>query len=207
MKQALYADSAIEATEVSVGEADIKESLTRSLPPRASRPQPGSFVVRKSTRTRTPRVATNVSTRLTTTVKQKAAPKPETVRHRVRNEIATKTKPKRDAFLYHHRVLFQPLLPASNYITKLNPAHMQNLQPHIEIKHQPAKSVLAQALHYGCKLTIDSITATLKPHQLVGLEFLVNMHMNGVSAVLGDEMGLGKTCRSTHISSSSTTDH
>jgi SWI/SNF-related matrix-associated actin-dependent regulator of chromatin subfamily A member 5 len=33
----------------------------------------------------------------------------------------------------------------------------------------------------------------MKPYQLEGLSFLVHMHENGMSAILGDEMGLGKT--------------
>lgn len=33
----------------------------------------------------------------------------------------------------------------------------------------------------------------MKPYQLGGLSFLVHMHNNGMSAMLGDEMGLGKT--------------
>ena len=33
----------------------------------------------------------------------------------------------------------------------------------------------------------------MKPYQLLGLSFLMYMHQNGVSSILGDEMGLGKT--------------
>ena len=33
----------------------------------------------------------------------------------------------------------------------------------------------------------------MKPYQLLGLSFLVHLHRNGVSGILGDEMGLGKT--------------
>lgn len=33
----------------------------------------------------------------------------------------------------------------------------------------------------------------MKPYQVQGLSFLVNMYENGMSAILGDEMGLGKT--------------
>lgn len=33
----------------------------------------------------------------------------------------------------------------------------------------------------------------MKPYQLLGLSFLVYLHKNGVSGILGDEMGLGKT--------------
>ena len=35
--------------------------------------------------------------------------------------------------------------------------------------------------------------ATMKPYQLGGLSFLVYLHRNGLSGILGDEMGLGKT--------------
>ncbi|KAJ8598993.1 hypothetical protein CTAYLR_009472, partial [Chrysophaeum taylorii] len=37
------------------------------------------------------------------------------------------------------------------------------------------------------------LTATLRPHQEEGLRWLVSMHDDGVSQILGDEMGLGKT--------------
>ena len=33
----------------------------------------------------------------------------------------------------------------------------------------------------------------MKPYQLLGLSFLVYLHTNGLSGILGDEMGLGKT--------------
>ena len=35
--------------------------------------------------------------------------------------------------------------------------------------------------------------AKMKPYQLLGLSFLVYLHQNGLSGILGDEMGLGKT--------------
>ncbi len=38
-----------------------------------------------------------------------------------------------------------------------------------------------------------SVMATMKPYQLAGLSFLVYLHKNGLSGILGDEMGLGKT--------------
>ena len=37
------------------------------------------------------------------------------------------------------------------------------------------------------------IVAIMKPYQLRGLSFLVYLHRNGLSGILGDEMGLGKT--------------
>lgn len=33
----------------------------------------------------------------------------------------------------------------------------------------------------------------MKPYQLLGLSFLIYLHKNGLSGILGDEMGLGKT--------------
>ncbi|XP_027161821.1 probable helicase CHR10 [Coffea eugenioides] len=37
------------------------------------------------------------------------------------------------------------------------------------------------------------ITATLKPHQVEGLSWLIKRYLLGVNVILGDEMGLGKT--------------
>ena len=39
----------------------------------------------------------------------------------------------------------------------------------------------------------SSVTTQLKPHQQVGLSFLVYLSRNGLAGILGDEMGLGKT--------------
>lgn len=49
-----------------------------------------------------------------------------------------------------------------------------------------------EEMHATTKLWLR-IKATLKPHQLEGLSFLVYLHKNGMSGILGDEMGLGKT--------------
>lgn len=46
--------------------------------------------------------------------------KPDTARNRIRSEIATHTKVKRDAFLLVHQELFLPLLPQNNYVAKLS---------------------------------------------------------------------------------------
>jgi len=94
----------------------------------------------------------------------------------VRREILEHTKPRRDAFLLHHRAKFEPLLPANNYISKLDPT-TRAVVPIKTFEEQPA-----------------GVRADLRPHQRSCLQFLVNMHHNAMSAVLGDEMGLGKTC-------------
>ena len=39
----------------------------------------------------------------------------------------------------------------------------------------------------------DSVTTTLRDYQMVGLDWMVKMHQNGMPFILGDEMGLGKT--------------
>lgn len=39
----------------------------------------------------------------------------------------------------------------------------------------------------------QNVRAVMKPYQLEGLSFLIDMYENGMSAILGDEMGLGKT--------------
>lgn len=112
----------------------------------------------------------------TVTAKPPLKAKVETARARVRREIEQNTKPRRDAFLLHHRAKFEPLLPTNNYISKLGPTTRAIIQAKT-IEEQPA-----------------GVRADLRPHQRTCLEFLVNMYHNAMSAVLGDEMGLGKTC-------------
>ncbi|KAF2750328.1 hypothetical protein M011DRAFT_465097 [Sporormia fimetaria CBS 119925] len=99
--------------------------------------------------------------------------KPDTARQRLRDEIAAQTKAKAENFLAFHKDLFLPLLPPNNHVAKLTAA-----EPIVEYKElkQP-----------------HGVTATLKPYQLSGLSFLLYLHDNGFSGILGDEMGLGKT--------------
>ncbi|KAK4494330.1 hypothetical protein PRZ48_014628 [Zasmidium cellare] len=110
-----------------------------------------------------------------------AVTKAETARSKVRHEIETRTRPKRQAFLYVHGDYFKPLLPGNSYIDKLRVAAAEKDEkpqrvPYKALEKQPA-----------------GVTATMKPYQLQGLSFLNYMHNNGMSSILGDEMGLGKT--------------
>lgn len=103
----------------------------------------------------------------------------ETERTKIHNEIAQTTESKRNAFLLANKQYFLPLLPENNYINKLlrqSDDVEQTTVPYKVISTQPA-----------------GIEATLHGYQLTGLSFLVYMHDNGTSAILGDEMGLGKT--------------
>lgn len=105
----------------------------------------------------------------------------ETERNKVRNNIQEQIKPKRNAFLYAHKEYFQPLLPETSYIDKLQRMYdMDNDEPTIA----QYRSITKQP---------KGITATMKAYQLEGLSFLTWMHKNGMSSILGDEMGLGKT--------------
>ena len=99
----------------------------------------------------------------------------------VRKSIPQTVK-KRQAFLIHHENLFRPLLPASNFYTKLSAAdtaegHTRGFTPFKEITQQPS---LIQ-------------NGEMKQYQLRGLSFLSWLHDNGIGGILGDEMGLGKT--------------
>jgi len=78
----------------------------------------------------------------TTTSNEASKPvvvKQDTARARVREEIATKTKAKRDAYLLHHKEHFMPLLPETNYITKLEESgeKTQSVIPHQRLLTQP----------------------------------------------------------------------
>ncbi|KUJ06874.1 uncharacterized protein LY89DRAFT_602538 [Mollisia scopiformis] len=104
----------------------------------------------------------------------------------IRQEIASKTAAYRNQFLVDQKDLWLPLLPQHNYIRKLvhnrlhlSPADLAKLPtvtPYQELEQQPR-----------------GVTAVMKPYQLSGLSFLMWLHHNGLSGILGDEMGLGKT--------------
>lgn len=105
----------------------------------------------------------------------------------VRQEIATVTAARRNRFFVEKKDYFLPLLPpGNNYVKRLVEKHealkpaekakMPTVTPYEEIETQP-----------------KGIIATMKPYQLSGLSFLVYLHRNGLSGILGDEMGLGKT--------------
>ena len=99
----------------------------------------------------------------------------------VRTSIPQTIK-KRQAFLIHHEKLVKPLLPASNFYTKLSKDDVaegvsNGFIPFKEITQQPSLIKNGQ----------------MKQYQLHGLSFLSWLHDNGIGGILGDEMGLGKT--------------
>lgn len=110
--------------------------------------------------------------------------KPNSERMDVREKIATETTGKRANFFVAKKQLFLPLLPNdTNHIKKLvlqrdqkGPDSGDLTVPYEILEKQP-----------------EGVKATMKPYQLLGLSFLVYMHRNGLSGILGDEMGLGKT--------------
>ncbi|KAF9739243.1 hypothetical protein PMIN06_005268 [Paraphaeosphaeria minitans] len=112
--------------------------------------------------------------------RKSGAPSPrklDTVRARLRDDIAQKTQGKANGFIVAHKELFLPLLPLQNYVTKL----IANDQAPsvVQYKRLPAQP--------------KGVKATMKPYQLDGLSFLAYLHKNGFSGILSDEMGLGKT--------------
>ncbi|CAG8977973.1 hypothetical protein HYALB_00001854 [Hymenoscyphus albidus] len=104
----------------------------------------------------------------------------------IRQEIASKTAANRNRFFVEKKDFLLPLLPPNNYVRKLLEKHKQlspedldklpKITPYSEIATQP-----------------EGVKATMKPYQLSGLSFMVYLHHNGLSGILGDEMGLGKT--------------
>lgn len=108
--------------------------------------------------------------------------KPKTERNILRDDIAQHTMPKRNAFYLANKQYFLPLLPETSYIDKLQ--RLQDMDDAEEPETAPYTVLTSQP---------KGVTAVVKPYQLEGLSFLVHMHNNGMSAILGDEMGLGKT--------------
>lgn len=106
-----------------------------------------------------------------------APPKLNTARNRLRDDIAKKSKVKANNFLVANKDYFLPLLPKTNQVAKLVTNHKaEPIVEYEELNEQP-----------------EGVTATMKPYQLSGLSYLVHLHNNGFSGILGDEMGLGKT--------------
>ena len=63
-------------------------------------------------------------------------PKTKTTRRRIRDDITTHTKSNKDAFLLANKAYFLPLLPAANYIQKLETSSdplLPNVVPYVEI--------------------------------------------------------------------------
>ena len=102
----------------------------------------------------------------------------KSARTEVRDAIASETTAKRKAFFVAMEDYFLPLLPSNNFIERLSREyeHEPDIQSYKLLAEQPT-----------------GVKATMKPYQLAGLSFMVYLHKNGLSGILGDEMGLGKT--------------
>ncbi|KAI9731356.1 MAG: hypothetical protein M1834_005261 [Cirrosporium novae-zelandiae] len=158
-----------EQYEISVGSApSTGRSLRKSTIDKTKAVKP--FVRKK-----------NLSTQQSVAALQ-AGTKTSTVRIEVRKAIAEKTAVKRANFLIAHSEVFLPLLPSRN--------HIQALIEDYREQYPFGKPVIAK---YETVSQPKGVTAQLKPYQLSGLSFLVFLHKNGLSGILGDEMGLGKT--------------
>ncbi|KFY68354.1 hypothetical protein V496_01151 [Pseudogymnoascus sp. VKM F-4515 (FW-2607)] len=117
----------------------------------------------------------------------KAFKPPVTDRVAVRQEIENTTAAKRRRFFIEKKDYFLPLLPTEhNYIKKLVDAEKESTAGEQSKKDS---SVAYEEL----KTQPRGVKATMKSYQLSGLSFLVYLHRNGLSGILGDEMGLGKT--------------
>ncbi|KAK5165576.1 uncharacterized protein LTR77_009105 [Saxophila tyrrhenica] len=160
---------------------------TRELPNRSTRScvsyASPKKKYKKSAKARKAAKATKLTSNLNGNVTSKTSkPTISTERDKVHANIAAFTKPRRDAFLLANKEYFQPLLPETSYIDKLQ--RLQDMKGDEDVETVPHVALTQQP---------KGIMATMKPYQLEGLSFLVYMHKNGMPSILGDEMGLGKT--------------
>ncbi|KAL8928909.1 MAG: hypothetical protein Q9172_000747 [Xanthocarpia lactea] len=153
-------------------------------------------------RTRRPKKQSSVRKRLNATW---AGPKPvpvKTERNQIRDAIATGTTMNRNNFFISHENLFLPLLPPRNHIMKL--VEQRKFVGQEEDIHTGSDRFdrLGELIDQEQDLSVPyeelasqprGIVAVMKPYQLSGLSFLLYLHRNGLSGILGDEMGLGKT--------------
>lgn len=116
-----------------------------------------------------------------------------TQRNLVRHHISHVTTVKRERFMLHHKNLFLPLLPERNYIGKLEEKHTAILNSPEPLSTDDMSSLYPIVPYQEIETQPRGIKATMKPYQLSGLSFMVYLHQNGLSGILGDEMGLGKT--------------
>lgn len=126
----------------------------------------------------------------------------KTARTQIRETIATETVSKKNNFFIAHKDLFLPLLPQKNYITRLvdqkkfdvREDDILAVSDSLELLKSPDGQLHDLSIPYEILSQQPlGIKATMKPYQLSGLSFLVYLHRNGLSGILGDEMGLGKT--------------
>ncbi|EAW12985.1 putative nucleosome remodeling complex ATPase subunit (Snf2h) [Aspergillus clavatus NRRL 1] len=86
---------------------------------------------------------------------------------------------KRNAFFLAHREIILPLLGEGTSLSKL-----LQMEDYADSEPTPFQKIEVQP---------DGLMGRLKPYQLEGVSFLVNLNENGVGGILADEMGLGKT--------------
>lgn len=124
-----------------------------------------------------------------------------TERSLIRDAIATGTLIKRANYLVSHKHLFLPLLPANNYVARLvSKSKLDGQDEDILAVADASGSFDGSGYRKDLSLPYEELTqqpqgikARMKPYQMSGLSFLVHLHRNGLSGILGDEMGLGKT--------------
>lgn len=166
--------------------APRRTSSTRELPKRSTRSNVSYATPKKIKKKSVAKKGKAKPSKLTSNLIRAAELKGSTAnvesitnRQKIHSDISKTTEPKRNAFILANKDLFLPLLPERNYIIKLQQYEFDEdpeIVPYASITQQP-----------------KGIEAVMKPYQLEGLSFLVYMHNNGMSAILGDEMGLGKT--------------
>ena len=168
-------------SQVVVPRVAVASPAGRQLPPRSAK-RPTNYSLRTPPSRKTAESTVGRSILLPAAPEEQKLPaKVTTSRKQIRQDIADHTRPKRDAFFMAKKDLFLPLLPASNYISRLQKVHALTGKQ-IDMNYRDALVPQPQG-----------VTATMKPYQLEGLTFLVHMYQNGTPAILGDEMGLGKT--------------
>ncbi|KAL8657488.1 MAG: hypothetical protein Q9226_001864 [Calogaya cf. arnoldii] len=152
---------------------------------------------------RAPKTRKHLSTRKRLNATSSAAkPVPvKTERNLIRDAIATGTAVHRNNFFLAQKHLFLPLLPPKNHITKIaEKSRLDGLEEDILAISDATDSLDGAGYRKDKTIPYEELTqqprgikALMKPYQLSGLSFLVYLHRNGLSGILGDEMGLGKT--------------
>ncbi|KAL8983082.1 MAG: hypothetical protein Q9205_002571 [Flavoplaca limonia] len=125
----------------------------------------------------------------------------KTERFLIREAIATGTTIRREKFFISMKHLFLPLLPPNNHIaTLVSKSRLGGQDEDILAVADASGSLDGSGYRRDLSVPYEELTlqprgikARMKPYQMSGLSFLVYLHRNGLSGILGDEIGLGKT--------------
>ena len=133
-------------------------------------------------------------------------PKPKKIKPVVKADNKPKVPRQKPQYLVDrqlHNDIIKKRVHGKDNINRMNfmTLHSDALEPFVESKviahlranKKNVKSSAAAEDKIIVNVQPESVTSTLRDYQMIGLDWMVRMHLKGMPFILGDEMGLGKT--------------